>query len=214
MSRPPKVSTDEILIVARAHFLKHGHSASLKGIATELGLSHSALVQRFGSKREILLQAMRPPSELPWPQVFLKNTPMTDQEAYQTLCQVGEMLNLFFREHLPRIRILQTAGADVNEVFCNGIPLPMVAVRQINQWVSKGIKQSYFFCEDVPSWSAAFVGSMFSYVHLSQCHELLINQTQMPTQFKHALPNQSEIGDLQGVIDLFFRMIRKDESNQ
>ena len=54
--RPRKVSDDAVFLAAQRAMARHGPlDLTLAHIATEAGLTASALVQRFGGKRELLL---------------------------------------------------------------------------------------------------------------------------------------------------------------
>src|SRR5438874_2418920 len=50
MGRPKEVTDEEIVVVARRFFLDRGAGVSVHDIAKELGVTHTTLFNRFGSK--------------------------------------------------------------------------------------------------------------------------------------------------------------------
>lgn len=60
MSRPKRVSDEEVLDAAHAAMLRLGPDRfTLADVARDLGLSRAALIQRFGDKRGLHLRAMQ-----------------------------------------------------------------------------------------------------------------------------------------------------------
>ena len=66
MGRPEAVSNAEILEVARRLFLEQGATLSASEIAQALGVSHTTIFNRFGSKEQLMLAALAPLKETPW----------------------------------------------------------------------------------------------------------------------------------------------------
>jgi AcrR family transcriptional regulator len=66
MGRPKEVTDDQILVAARRCFLERGASVSAVEIARELGVSHTTLFNRFGSKKALMIAALGPPAKVPW----------------------------------------------------------------------------------------------------------------------------------------------------
>lgn len=58
MARPRIVSDAQIDAAARSVFLEHGHGAPVAMVAAKLGVSHAALLQRAGSKDNLLMRAL------------------------------------------------------------------------------------------------------------------------------------------------------------
>ena len=192
MSRPPKISTELILDVARTHFLQHGHSASVHAIAKELAVSHSALLQRFGSKRALLIEAMRPPLHLPWPTHFNGGPSEQGQGAQAELKEICYGLHHFFQVHSPRCRVLLSAGVLPEEIFHEGVPLPLRAVKTLSDWIVRGVNKGVFSPCNARSLSAALVGSLISRVHLHSMGQLA-NEVSQPEEWL------GEFDDLVGV---------------
>ena len=160
MSRPQRVSTDEIIEVARTHFIRRGHSASLKSIAEDLGLSHSALIQRFGSKRALLITALKPPQDFPWPTDFLAGPAPKRDLAIDQLRELCEKLMMFLHVHIPKIKILYSAGVTPQEVHQGCLPLPLVACQRVRAWIEKGVESGLFSPCETAALSSMIVGTM------------------------------------------------------
>lgn len=60
MGRHKTISDEEVLRIARAAFLKHGHTATTREIAEAAGISEAVLYQRFASKDQLFFAAMHP----------------------------------------------------------------------------------------------------------------------------------------------------------
>lgn len=161
MSRPQTVSTEKIIYVARAHFIERGHSATLNAIAKDLGVSHSALLQRFGSKRQLLIQAMRPPEDFSWSEAFLNGPPKDLDLAFEQLSEVSVMLVNSLNELMPQIRVLQSAGIALDEVFEDQLPLPLIACKRLTEWIERGIERGLFRCAEPAAVASTLVGAMF-----------------------------------------------------
>ena len=172
MPRPPTVTHETIIKHARIYFLKNGHTAPVKALAKELGITHAAIFQRFGSKKSLMIESLRPPGELPW-----KNKTILDpctKSAYQTLLQLCQLLFNFFKVHSPCIQLLRVAGISIEEVCKDRRPLPLIACEDITGWLKRGVQKGIFVPCDEAAVALMIVGSLFAraemqrIVHLEQ----------------------------------------------
>ncbi|MFF9470750.1 TetR/AcrR family transcriptional regulator [Methylobacterium sp. NPDC014697] len=60
------MTDEEIVATARARFLARGAGVSAQEIGRELGVSHTTIFNRFGSKEGLMLAALGVPDEIPW----------------------------------------------------------------------------------------------------------------------------------------------------
>jgi AcrR family transcriptional regulator len=58
MGRHKTISDEDVLLIARDVFRRHGHTASTRQIADAAGISEAVLYQRFGSKDHLFFAAM------------------------------------------------------------------------------------------------------------------------------------------------------------
>jgi AcrR family transcriptional regulator len=115
MARPKQISDEEILEVARECFLTNGISVSAQTIADRVGLSQPALFKRFGTKEELVFQALRPPERLPvldWLETVPTPGPFEPQ-IKELLGRIWETLQFI----LPRIAVLMTSHFTPEQVF-------------------------------------------------------------------------------------------------
>ena len=193
MPRPPLVHTEEILRVARAHFTSGGHTVSVHAIARELGVSHSALLQRFGSKRCLLIRAMQPPPDFPWPESFLSGPPEGFDVAMEQLRDSCEIIGAFFQEYSPCMSVLRAAGVEPHNIFPEGRPLPLRACEVIKSWVKRGQARGIFAQCDPAVFASAIVGAIHTRVFL---RTLTIHNDE-----------HIDLGSFDGFIDLFSQSI-------
>ena len=172
MSRPQRVSSKEILDVARMHFTARGDSASIKSIAQDLGLTHSAILQRFGSKRELMIRSLKPPADYPWPENFFEGPHGDEQEAIEQLRLTCEMIRTFLQKYFPQVVILQAAGVQPRELFGDRFPLPLIACQRLREWIDRGVQRGVFNSCDSAAVASTIVGTMFARNRLETIFEL------------------------------------------
>ncbi|MCB9506667.1 MAG: TetR/AcrR family transcriptional regulator [Myxococcales bacterium] len=110
MGRPREVSNEQILAAARRCFLARGAGVSAAEIARELGVSHTTLFNRFGSKEGLMLAALGPPAEIAWV-AALESGPDERPIRDQLLVHAGAIA-AFFQELQAGLAVLQAAGID------------------------------------------------------------------------------------------------------
>lgn len=226
MSRPPRVSTVEVLNVARSHFTKRGHSVSVKSIADDLGLSHSALIQRFGSKRALLISALSPPNNFPWSEGFLFGPSTNEKEAIRQLGETCSMLMTFLHENMPLVRILQSAGVTPAELYKGCLPLPLLACKRMREWIDRGMQRGLFPPCDSAALASTIVGAMFvraKLITLCTVHNTYVNSlsTADGTMNDHIVGEEqtlvgvnesSLLGTIDSVIQNFVRLLLPNRS--
>lgn len=205
MSRPHKVCDEEILMVARTHFIRGGHRVSVNEIARELGISHSAVLQRFGSKRALMLHALEVKEEFSWPRHFNSGPPNEVDEALSQLREVADMLIAYLAKNMPRIRVLQAAGIHPSEVYLGRLPPPLIACQNVAAWIKRGIEREIFYPCDASSLAAAFVGAMFARPHLQTA--ILMYTTSQEKQGDPSELEGSLLGSVEGVVEGFARAL-------
>ena len=201
MSRPQQVSSEAIIKIARKHFLSKGHSASLKDISKDLGISHSALIQRFGNKRKLLLEALRPKEYVVWTPRFLDGPSPQIDEAIKDLHQQCLLLFSYLEEHMPSIRVLRAAGVTPSELFGGQLPFPLLAFQRISTWIQSGIDQRVFTASHSEAVASMIMGSIFARIELYHLYML--------TKECEYLPKNSRYEDLLGSMDNLMEQIKR-----
>src|SRR5262249_61326624 len=118
MARPGQVTDEEILKVARACTLEHGPHVSLDMVAEKLGVTPPALLKRFGSRRALLLAALRPNDD---PRYLSDLARGPDERPLPTQLEelLARVLDLMVRE-VPCMVALRESGIPLEDVFPPG----------------------------------------------------------------------------------------------
>lgn len=141
MSRPKSASDDLILTAARNAFMARGHGVSTRQIAADVRLSQPALIQRFGSKKQLFLAAMTPaPLDAAW---------IIDGESDESLLKPkARLFCILIRlqeqlaERAPRLLLLDqnpdVTATEIEDAHKRiGVPALNDALRkQISEWLS------------------------------------------------------------------------------
>jgi AcrR family transcriptional regulator len=128
MVRPRQVTDAQIDAVARATFLELGPTASVARVAEQLGVSHAALLQRRGSKENLLVRALRPgaPSVL---HALRKPPPRATAALRQGALEFMLVELLAFHEQmLPGLFMLRMSG--IAPTPPDGEDAPTLSLRQ------------------------------------------------------------------------------------
>jgi AcrR family transcriptional regulator len=149
MARPQTVSDEQISAAARAVFVEHGPNAAVALVGKRLGVSHAALLQRAGSKRELMLGAL-------WPDrpaaVDALREPPPRENADEAL--VGILLGLmgFLQVVIPNLVVLRSAGLPVGRPG-PGEPAPALIRRLLADWLDQA--QQSGALAPTPPWALA-----------------------------------------------------------
>lgn len=108
MGRPKAVTDEQIITAARRCFLEKGAGVPASEIARDLGVSHTTLFNRFGSKEGLLVAALEPPREVPWVEALEAGPdgrPVRDQ-----LVEHARVISAFYAEMEAGMGLLRAAG--------------------------------------------------------------------------------------------------------
>lgn len=111
MARPRSIDDQEILQAAQAVFLERGISGTTAEVAERAGVSEGSIFNRFGSKRALFHQALKPNPELePWVQGLearIGQGDLRDQLVEITTAGIE-----FFRRMMPLMMMLMCNPQD------------------------------------------------------------------------------------------------------
>lgn len=111
MARPREITDEQIIAVARRCFLKQGAGVSAAEIAKELGVSHTTVFNRFGSKEGLMLAALGPPTKkISWV-AALEDGP-DERPIREQLVTHARVMSAYFQDLQAGLGILQAAGID------------------------------------------------------------------------------------------------------
>lgn len=113
MARPQTATDQQILDAAREVFTEEGERATVASIAARVGITHAAIHQRFGTKRELFLRAMCPAGPPHRVMAMLQRGPLPGSSPHEQLRPMLVGLLAFLRDGLPQLLALRAAGAEL-----------------------------------------------------------------------------------------------------
>lgn len=166
MARPRQITDDEILKMTRACALERGPQVSLEVVAERLGVTPPALIKRFGTRRALLLAALRPTDDPQWIR-DIANGPDERPLAVQMEDKLGRILDLMVRE-VPCLVALRESGIPIEEIFQPGtVPAPVRGLRALAAWLERACERGLASCEDSETAASAIMGSLQSRIFLA-----------------------------------------------
>lgn len=160
MARPRQVSDESILDAARQTFLSEGPAASTSRIAELVGLSQAALFKRFGTKHNLMLQALLPNDGPPAFVSLLSGGP-DERPIPDQLQRIATGILAFFKTLVPAVAVLKSAGLDPKDLFSRWeTPPPVLAVRALEAWFGEAATQGRIRCPDPEATAISFLGMM------------------------------------------------------
>ncbi|MEO1696480.1 MAG: TetR/AcrR family transcriptional regulator [Planctomycetota bacterium] len=110
VGRPRETTDAEIIHATRQCLLERGVGVSAAEIAAVLGVSHTTLFHRFGSKEALLIAALGPSEDVEW--ISAVNEGPDERPIQAQLVEHARSIASYFREMQQRLGLLQAAGID------------------------------------------------------------------------------------------------------
>ncbi len=141
MGRPKEIMDGQILTAARRCFLEQGAGVSAVEIAKELGVSHTTLFNRFGTKEGLMIAALGPPETVPW--VATLDAGPDDRPIRDQLVEHGQVIAAYFEDMQPGLAVLQGVGITLESIFRSrkGVPPPVQTFRALTAWLRRAQQQ-------------------------------------------------------------------------
>jgi AcrR family transcriptional regulator len=160
MGRPKEVSDEEIIIAARRCFLERGASVSALEIARELGVSHTTLFNRFGSKEGLMIAALGPPEVVPWISA-LDNGP-DDRPIREQLAEHCKAISSYFEKLQAGLALLHAVGITTQMLLRGrkGDPPPVKAMRALIGWLQRAQSQGRLGPCDIETLASTVLGAL------------------------------------------------------
>ncbi len=134
MARTKIVSDSDVLAEARRCFLAHGPGVSTEVIAEALEISQPAIFKRFGTKKDLMLAALLPPSVPAWVSA-LEDGP-DKRPIVEQLREVIRQAAAFFAETIPAMSVIRASGISKEELLASfEVAPPVVAKRTLIAWL-------------------------------------------------------------------------------
>jgi AcrR family transcriptional regulator len=177
MARPPKITTEEIIAVARQVFLEQGAGASTLVIAERAGISEAAIFKRFGTKQALFLASMGISDNHPWIGVLSQDMPTA---AIRTdLIEICSQILEFYQDVMPRVMMMMNQG---NTSFPPPMldPPPIRDTQLMAGYLERAIDKGYIKPCNAITVAHAIVGGINSYVIVQNMSKLPFPVTSLP----------------------------------
>jgi len=160
MGRPKEVTDEQILVAARRCFLKRGAGVSAVDIARELGVSHTTLFNRFGSKEGLMLAALGPPKEIPW--IATLDAGPDERPLREQLVEHAKVMVAYFNELHAGLGVLRGAGIDPGKAYRTrkGEAPPVQALRAFVAWLERAQRAGRLGKCDVETLAWTILGAL------------------------------------------------------
>jgi AcrR family transcriptional regulator len=161
MGRPREVTDDQIVVAARRCFLKRGAGVSAADIAKELGVSHTTLFNRFGSKEGLMLAALGPPTEKVSWVAALEEGP-DERPIREQLVAHAKVMSAYFQDLQAGFGILQAAGVDIAKAHkkTKGRSAAEQAYSALVEWLEHAQKEGRLGQCDVHTLASTLLGAL------------------------------------------------------
>ena len=160
MGRPKEITDEQITIVARRLFIERGASVSAVDIARELGVSHTTIFNRFGSKEGLMIASLRPPERVPF--VAALDAGPDERAVPDQLVEHAKVMAAYFQEVHAGIGVLGAAGIDPRKVYrgFEGEPPPVQACRALVGWLERARSKGCLADGDLETLAWTILGSL------------------------------------------------------
>ncbi len=187
--RPQKVSNEEILCVTRQILLEKGVHCSVQVIADELGLSQPAIFKRFKTKRNLIIEAFRPPTNIPLWNAFKKEP---DERPFnEQLFDLLKDIGIFFETIAPVINFIQETDITHQELMDHlDVPIPVITQRYFAAWITKCYDKGLIRKTNFNLVAMNILGSI--QMDIFRCH-LMKDNAQYAINNKSILSEEKEI---------------------
>lgn len=160
MGRPREISDAQILAAARRCFLKRGAGVPAADIARELGVSHTTLFNRFGSKEALMLAALGPPSSVEW--VAALEAGPDARPIREQLVEHAKVMSDFFQDLQAGLGILRGAGIDPRKAYRErkGESAPEQAYRALVGFLDRAQRKGRLGKCDIETLASTLLGAL------------------------------------------------------
>ncbi len=161
MARPRTVSDEQILDAARRLIRTRGPHVPVEAIAAEVGVSQQAVLKRFGSRDQLLIQTLRPP---PTPAFFAALQEGPDQRPFvEQLADISVAVASLIATQAQDFAALRWSSASIKDVLVppDAPPAPLAAVQQVSSWLQRCADRGLIRHDvDVEATALALIGAL------------------------------------------------------
>jgi AcrR family transcriptional regulator len=176
MGRPKEVTDEQIVVAARRCFLERGAGVSAHDVARELGVTHTTIFNRFGSKEALMIAALGPPEKIPW--VATLEAGPDDRPIRAQLAELCMVMSAYFQNLQAGLAVLHAAGITREKVWRGrkGEPPPVQAFRALTEWLLRAQGQRRLARCDVKTLAATIMGALHNWALTAR----LCSQSRVP----------------------------------
>ncbi|MGE0784470.1 MAG: TetR/AcrR family transcriptional regulator [Sandaracinaceae bacterium] len=160
MGRPREVTDEQILTAARRCFLAGGAGVPASEIARELGVSHTTLFNRFGSKEGLMLAALGPPCEVAW--IAALDAGPDARPIREQLVEHAKAMSVYFQELQAGFGVLAAAGVDPRKSHKKkkGVSEPERGYASLVAWLDRARADGRLADCDVDALASSLLGAL------------------------------------------------------
>jgi AcrR family transcriptional regulator len=160
MARPPKITNEAIIAVARQVFLEQGANASTLEIAEKAGISEASIFKRFLTKQALFAAAMGISETHPWVKVLTHETPTANIRA--ELTEICTQMLAVYQEIMPRVFMIMTQGKSMLPPIVP--PPPLRDSQLLAGYLDRAIAQGHIRSCSSMTVAHMIVGAINNYV--------------------------------------------------
>ncbi len=163
VGRPKQVTDEKIIAAARRCLLERGALVSVEDIARELGLTHTTIFNRFGSKEALMVAALRQPERIPW--VTALEAGPDDRPIRDQLVEHCKVMSGYFDKLQAGLAVLQASGISPGKAYQGrrGDPPPVQAFRALTAWLRRAQSEGRLARCDVDTLAATILGALHNW---------------------------------------------------
>jgi AcrR family transcriptional regulator len=163
MGRKKGISDEQIVAAARRCFLMRGAGVSAADVARELGVSHTTLFNRFGTKEGLMLAALGLPEKVPW--VAVLDAGPDDRPIRDQLVEHSKVISAYVHELEEGLAVLHAAGISPAKLeWEHHVDPPHVqALRALTGWLGRAQERGRLAKCDVETLAATIIGALHSW---------------------------------------------------
>ena len=167
MSRPKGIPVAEVLAEARRCFLRYGPGVSTETIAAGLSLSQPALFKRFGTKKALMMSALRPPPTPAW--VAALDDGPDKRSITEQLAGIVQRAGAYFEEVAPAMAILRASGISREEILESYDVAPPVAAKAgLMAWLERARERGLIRDVGLEATASMIMGGLLFHVFISR----------------------------------------------
>ncbi|PIQ28523.1 TetR/AcrR family transcriptional regulator [bacterium (Candidatus Blackallbacteria) CG17_big_fil_post_rev_8_21_14_2_50_48_46] len=171
MGRPKQISNEQIIATARRCFLERGAGVSAIEIASELGVSHTTLFNRFGSKEALMLAALGSSEKLSWVKALEAGPDL--RPIREQLLEHSKVIANYFQALQESMAVLQAAGLKPGNSCdkSNQDSPPAQAFRAFTAWLQRAQDQGRLAPCNVETLASTILGALHNWAFTQNvCH--------------------------------------------